>query len=236
MEGFLSTCKKFRLTLFEWSKNDPKTQVEEEGGGGDKVDKSKADSQFQERYELNDFKLLCRKCLKCFADEKKLKNHVWACQRDLVFKCHICDKGFKHKAILENHMRVHDGKKPYACTHDGCDRSFAIRSDMYKHVRITHEKIRFKCESCDHPGYTSKHMLNDHIKRLHVKDCTYPCRVCGKSFSGQSFLKVHFTTCHNRKPTAKPRASVKSKRSKRRVKTKSAVESTADEVNEDEQK
>lgn len=36
------------------------------------------------------------------------------------------------------HITTHTGEKPYVCPEDGCRRSFSVRSNMRRHVRIVH--------------------------------------------------------------------------------------------------
>lgn len=48
--------------------------------------------------------------------------------------CFICIKGFRDKADLVRHDRIHTGEKPYACP--DCGRKFSYTSSMYKHQLI----------------------------------------------------------------------------------------------------
>ncbi|XP_070792459.1 zinc finger and SCAN domain-containing protein 22-like [Pituophis catenifer annectens] len=48
--------------------------------------------------------------------------------------CFICIKGFRDKADLVRHDRIHTGEKPYACP--DCGRKFSYTSSLYKHQLI----------------------------------------------------------------------------------------------------
>ncbi|XP_025030391.1 uncharacterized protein LOC103052562 [Python bivittatus] len=48
--------------------------------------------------------------------------------------CFICIKGFRDKADLVRHDRIHTGEKPYACL--DCGRKFSYTSSLYKHQLI----------------------------------------------------------------------------------------------------
>ncbi|XP_070593308.1 zinc finger and SCAN domain-containing protein 22-like [Erythrolamprus reginae] len=48
--------------------------------------------------------------------------------------CFICIKGFRDKADLVRHDRIHTGEKPYICL--DCGRKFSYTSSLYKHQLI----------------------------------------------------------------------------------------------------
>ncbi|XP_058028099.1 zinc finger and SCAN domain-containing protein 31-like isoform X2 [Ahaetulla prasina] len=48
--------------------------------------------------------------------------------------CFICIKGFRDKADLVRHNRIHTGEKPYTCL--DCGRKFSYTSSLYKHQLI----------------------------------------------------------------------------------------------------
>ncbi|XP_053146105.1 zinc finger and SCAN domain-containing protein 12-like [Hemicordylus capensis] len=48
--------------------------------------------------------------------------------------CFLCYKGFRDKADLVRHERIHTGERPYACA--DCGRLFSYTSSLYKHQLI----------------------------------------------------------------------------------------------------
>ena len=48
------------------------------------------------------------------------------------FQCSFCEKEFKLKGILKNHMNTHTNVKTYSCNH--CDRSFLVSSNLTHHI------------------------------------------------------------------------------------------------------
>ncbi|KAJ3936979.1 MAG: hypothetical protein NXY57DRAFT_34367 [Lentinula lateritia] len=54
-------------------------------------------------------------------------------------KCSYCDKEFSRPSGLKIHITTHTGEKPYVCPEEGCHRSFSVRSNMRRHVRIVHQ-------------------------------------------------------------------------------------------------
>ena len=69
------------------------------------------------------------------------------------FECGVCGKGFRQKAIVDQHMRTHTQVRtlvkqdrhyinrpctqlrPYACTVPGCDKSFAQKTSLDNHTK-----------------------------------------------------------------------------------------------------
>lgn len=51
--------------------------------------------------------------------------------------CFLCAKGFRDKADVVRHQRIHTGEKPYACL--DCGRRFSTTSSLYKH-QTTHRR------------------------------------------------------------------------------------------------
>lgn len=138
MEGFLHTCKFLGIRLFK------PANVTAEGLRGD----DEAALSYQERYELNDFQLMCRNCFKCFQDDKAMKKHSWACSRPKNFKCRFCDRAFRFKNDIDNHERIHTGERPFACPKEGCDKTFKLKNARAIHVQVAHEGFHYKCEQC----------------------------------------------------------------------------------------
>lgn len=41
------------------------------------------------------------------------------------YKCDLCGKDFRQKAILDSHSRTHGSQRPYCCPLSNCRRRFA---------------------------------------------------------------------------------------------------------------
>jgi hypothetical protein len=68
---------------------------------------------YDECYELNDFNLLCRKCYKCFSDQKTMSTHSLYCLKAASWSCKFCSLKFRNKHVLDDHERAHTGEKPF---------------------------------------------------------------------------------------------------------------------------
>ena len=82
-------------------------------------------------------------CTKAFADKSNLKRHQLVHLDKKDFKCDwkdpetgvACTKAFTRKFILQQHKRTHTGEKPYVCPRPGCDKKFAQKTNMSKHLK-----------------------------------------------------------------------------------------------------
>lgn len=62
--------------------------------------------------------------------------------------CTVCQKVFRSKTKLYNHMQRH-GEKKHGCTQ--CGRKFHMAKDLKLHLQVVHEqKRRFVCDLCGH--------------------------------------------------------------------------------------
>ncbi|EDV92236.1 zinc finger protein 865 [Drosophila grimshawi] len=52
------------------------------------------------------------------------------------FPCMFCEKSFKMRRYLEEHVATHTGDRPIACAY--CNTAFRCRSNMYTHVKTKH--------------------------------------------------------------------------------------------------
>ncbi len=198
MEGFLQLCLRLKIQLFKGvvpksiaprcnpDKNpvtDPES-VEQDLG-----------QSYSERYELNDFRLLCPRCFKCFETEKKAKAHKLACLAPAAFRCAFCDDTFRFAATLRSHEVIHSDERPHRCDWPGCDRAFKLKSGLAEHRRREHQKVEYKCPHCP-KTYKYRMQVRDHVSTQHSQFRPFTCDRCGASYSTPNLLSMHKQKVH----------------------------------------
>lgn len=58
--------------------------------------------------------------------------------RPRQYLCEICGKSYTQSSHLWQHLRFHQGVKPFSCPHQNCGRRFTIRPDLNDHIRKCH--------------------------------------------------------------------------------------------------
>ncbi|KAH9380230.1 hypothetical protein HPB48_016088 [Haemaphysalis longicornis] len=78
------------------------------------------------------------------------------------FMCAICERGFKRKDTLEDHLNTHTGDEPYQCS--DCGRRFKNRTSLLKHKKRMHLEggKRYSCPHCG-KRFAYKSDLNPHL-------------------------------------------------------------------------
>ncbi|XP_049882116.1 zinc finger protein 711-like isoform X2 [Pectinophora gossypiella] len=115
----------------------------------------------------------------------------------IMNECPQCNKKYSSRTLLQEHMNIHNGNRPYSCS--VCKKSFASKYTHQAHVKTHMARPRpFKCSQCSKSFFTQQN-LNQHEKtHLGIKD--FVCNVCGKAFGTQHNLEVHGVVHSGTKP------------------------------------
>mmetsp|Transcript_34992 Transcript_34992/g.84603 ORF Transcript_34992/g.84603 Transcript_34992/m.84603 type:complete len:276 (-) Transcript_34992:137-964(-) len=103
--------------------------------------------------------------------------------------CPQCDKRFMTPSLLQKHLIVHSGEKPYSCCR--CGKNFTEKGNMEKHITQVHENVRrFKCKYC--PRTFQQNQQVKHHELYHIQGRPqFQCSICQKNYSTQNRLKDH---------------------------------------------
>jgi Zinc finger, C2H2 type len=78
--------------------------------------------------------------------------------------CHLCTQVFSRKAILQDHLNVHDDKKPHIC--GICNTAFARKNDRKRHQDKHSSAEKKTCEHCP-KTFTRIDSYRKHVRRYH---------------------------------------------------------------------
>ncbi|XP_017769194.1 PREDICTED: zinc finger protein 664 [Nicrophorus vespilloides] len=117
------------------------------------------------------------------------------------FICIHCGEGFKSKEVLTAHIETHssaDDEKKYGC--DTCSSVLTTRKKLEIHKvdcskveeknDIKKLKVANSCETCG-LEFSTKYLLNRHVKNVHATEKKHNCDVCGQKFASAVYLSAH---------------------------------------------
>ncbi|XP_033761950.1 zinc finger protein 82 homolog isoform X2 [Pecten maximus] len=136
--------------------------------------------------------------------------HIDKKYRLYQYKCKECDKDFRSRAHLSEHMAMHSSLRMYLC--DICGVGFKRKSCQQKHMKSIHLNPRsFQCRDCN-KSFNTKYALLRHTRthdtaipnQVHHEDQvslqqiqithSFQCSDCEKTFHSKYMLLRHMQT------------------------------------------
>lgn len=131
----------------------------------------------------------CPYCSKIFRHRSVLESHMRIHTKDKPYPCKVCGKSFRCSSYLRQHLIIHTGERPHECPE--CGKHFAFLQNMKTHLKL-HQAKPFRCGRCRN-GYTDEAQLHQHMLS-HNADKQHKCNLCHKSFSFPRLLRDHMNT------------------------------------------
>ncbi|KAM7350356.1 uncharacterized protein ACRADG_008966 [Cochliomyia hominivorax] len=139
----------------------------------------------------------CVKCNATFSNFTLLRKHFL--KDHLDEKCYIvcCDRKFRSRYHIVEHIRLHMNPNAYRC--DVCGKCSTNSRNLAKHIKELHseegKQRSLECPTCL-KKLANKNSLRVHME-THESNLNYLCRECGKGFPSEQKRTLHERYVHN---------------------------------------
>ena len=138
----------------------------------------------------------CSFCSNSYAKDRDLQKHLLTHKRS--FSCDICGSKWNNRQHLEKHFNTHCQKRNGKFNCSLCDKGYRERIRIVEHMHVVHftmgKEKRHICQWCG-KAFMRRSCLLRHEKSVHVsKGTLYQCDNCGKNFNTKRRLKIHLLT------------------------------------------
>jgi len=138
----------------------------------------------------------CRHCSERFTWHHRLKTHLLKSHNEGTWlTCRICQKKFSHSGSFKEHLRRHEGVKPYICSE--CPKRFSTTTELKRHQLSHSDYKQFCCGLCD-KYFKRIPSVKRHFKRCSGKLGFSFCiwhKSCSEFVNFPVKLKSNFNVC-----------------------------------------
>ena len=104
----------------------------------DCFDEGHTESQTATNSEADYSRSECKQCLKSFANQHILKNHMKSVHEGVKYDCDQCEKQYTEKGNLTRHVKSTHNSVKHAC--DYCQIPFTIKGNLDRHIQKMHAR------------------------------------------------------------------------------------------------
>ena len=142
--------------------------------------------------ELRHPNSICVLCDKVFRDKTELRNHMSNHHKEL-FRCMRCGNLSRTQMSFDKHMKVHNGEM-FTCR--VCLQTFDRKTTLSNHEQ-KHSGDKLVCRKCA-KEFIYRGGYLEHIKYRHTDKPTVPCPLCKKMFYMPTGMRSHRRKVHGR--------------------------------------
>ncbi|KAH9278203.1 PR domain zinc finger protein 14 [Echinococcus granulosus] len=136
----------------------------------------------------------CSDCNKVFRQKSSLEEHLKVHSTYSPFQCPECKERFKRKASLKAHVENHTGLKPHLCI--DCGKSFSRRAYLLRHAAAKHRGLKpYPCSDCK-KSFPYSSSLRTHVATVHKGLRPHRRSDCGRLFPCRAYLQMHVASKH----------------------------------------
>uniref|UniRef100_A0A674E6Y1 Zinc finger and BTB domain containing 40 n=1 Tax=Salmo trutta TaxID=8032 RepID=A0A674E6Y1_SALTR len=152
----------------------------------------------------------CQKCRLSFSTLEDHRKHIQECHPKEYHRCPECNKMFTNPALLEKHIAVHAGGKPFSCKL--CQKSYQQMSGLWYHNRTNHPEVfagqthrqlksLLQCSVCckflHSASSLAKHQKTEHTDmKVSQYSSVVKCLYCPGLFPSEAEMQAHASTEH----------------------------------------
>ncbi|XP_039762031.1 zinc finger protein 729-like [Pararge aegeria] len=134
----------------------------------------------------------CQQCQKVFDTKRKQRSHEMAIHvhAHKTYRCGYCNEHFSTHWRKEKHIASEHGVNLREIKCQVCDKVCLTANSLRIHMKRDHLKERrFECKVCEYRFFGAQELREHTVKHTGIRD--YKCDICLKSYGKKSTLREH---------------------------------------------